>query len=70
MRCNEEYNIMEVTIYIDEYGKEIEQEFHVYKILLNGSKSYCILGNHYKYGIKTIEPIIPLSYFYSQKEYF
>lgn len=61
---------MQITIYIDEYGYEVEQSNSTYKVVLTGSYSYSHYFKEWIYKIDKRKSNVPLSYFRSDKKYF
>jgi hypothetical protein len=53
------------VVFIDEFGHLVDEINSQYKVVLDGSYSWCFVGKCWRHEIKCIFPKIPLSYILS-----
>ena len=54
-----------VVVFIDEFGRLVEEKIGKFKVVLSGSYMWCFVGKCWRHEIKDIFPKIPLSYILS-----
>jgi len=53
------------VVFIDEFGRLVDEKISKYKVVLSGSYTWCFVGKCWRYEINNIFPKIPLSYILS-----